>query len=104
MKHNQEQQGGFFRRLRRLSAKNDQQEQVTATTPKGTFVDDLDVSAAKRATAATESMSRVARKQAHEQEFKSAKTVHPDMRRRLNWAIGIVAILIVVVYLVLFFV
>ncbi|MFD1465230.1 hypothetical protein ACFQ4L_03890 [Lapidilactobacillus mulanensis] len=50
-------------------------------------------------------LSRVARKQAQRTESEDPKSVrHPLMRRRLNWAIAAVVLLIVVVYLVLFFV
>lgn len=98
MKHNKEQQDGFLQRLRQRFTK----KQSTEERSQGTFVDDLN--AAESTADQTTPMSRVARKQAHEQEFNQAKTIHPDMRRRLNWAIGIVALLIVVVYLVLFFV
>lgn len=103
MKHSEKQSAGFLQRLRQRFT-NQSKTNQTAASSGSRFMADLDKAAGSETPEATASMSRVARQQAKEQQFKDAKTIHPNMRRRLNWAIGIVAILIVIVYLVLFFV
>lgn len=110
MKHNQTQSQSWWQRLLHRHQDDRQAQQVNSDhdahqSPTQSVNANQEVTS--DATTAHENgttMSRVARKQAHQTEFQNAKTIHPDMRRRLNWAIGIVALLIVVVYLVLFFV
>ncbi|WP_125766561.1 hypothetical protein [Lapidilactobacillus wuchangensis] len=53
----------------------------------------------------TPGLSRVARQEALQRQGQASTYVaHPKMRRKLNWTILIVSVLIVIAYLVLFFV
>lgn len=70
-----------------------------------TIIDVHQPATATNAAETTPPLSRVARQeQLQRQGQASTYVAHPKMRRKLNWTILIVSVLIVIVYLILFFV